>query len=137
MATCKQNLIIILKKFRLVKISVFKIKQLVFYVHNLILQFELKSKSNIVILPHEGLGDLVVLIPALNKLSKRYKKVYIALNKWVQKSIVQIYDFPENIFFLNFEHDKSYNLSTESMGELSQFGKLIMLGRYGYDPIFE
>lgn len=111
MRTFKENLLINLKKFRFIKITVFKIKQLAFYVHNLILQMELKNKSDIVILPHEGLGDLVVLIPALNKLSKRYNKVYIALNRWVQKSIVQIYDFLENITFLNFEHNrKLYDL---------------------------
>ena len=127
-----------LRKINLIRKAFFFIKLILFSLN--IFFHKLKAiffqKNNIVILPHEGLGDLVVIIPAIIQLSMKYDSVYVALNSWVIKAIQQIYNFKDNVKLIEYDHDKSYIIDKANLNKLTSYGHLIKLGRYGLDPIY-
>ncbi len=94
------------------------------------------SKEILYILPHEGLGDLVTILPALNELSTRFKivKIFIRRNAWLALS--SSFEIPNNVKPAFFYHNKSYAFSKAREKIISKRTFLIKLGIYDKDPIF-
>lgn len=95
-----------------------------------------KDNCNIVIVPHNGIGDVVVLIPALQYLSKKHEKVFLAIDKYRWLSIKNLFFLNENIIQIQFKPSKNYSISKRKKDFLKKKGQLFLLGEYDFDPIF-
>lgn len=100
--------------------------------------FKWASSRKIVIVPHFGLGDLAVLVPALKEFEKKFELIYIAGKKDYIEAILVLFNFSEKIRILNFEYDnKKYNIGFSNKEKLllNKYGKVIFLGTCDNDPI--
>ena len=95
------------------------------------------AHKSLVIVPHEGLGDLVALIPALNSLSKKHEAIFVLGRKSVWTSVNTVFSLPNNVFLIPFYNPKTYKLSRIRQRCLREKGYLLKLGHFGWDPIFD
>lgn len=95
-----------------------------------------KDNRNIVIVPHNGIGDVVVLIPALEYLSKKYEKVFLVIDNYRWLSIKNLFFLNENIIQIQFKPSKNYSISKRKKDFFKKKGQLFLLGEYDFDPIF-
>lgn len=93
------------------------------------------SKDMLYILPHEGLGDFVTILPALTQLSSRFKIIKILIRRSTWEAYSSSFDIPNNIKPVFFYHNKSYAFSKLREKTISRRGLFIKLGIYDGDPI--
>jgi hypothetical protein len=95
--------------------------------------FKKKTSGKMVILPHEGLGDLIGLINAFFYLSKKEGEITVLCDqdKWAQ--LVETFEGLEKIKIRHFVGDKSYRLPTQLFLECD---RIFALGHYSKFPIF-
>ena len=100
------------------------------------LKFVTNSRELLYILPHEGLGDLVAILPALNELSAKFKtiKIFIRRNAW--EAVSSSFEIPANVKPAFFYHNKSYVFSKTREKIISRRTLFIKLGIYDRDLIF-
>ncbi|OCX53932.1 hypothetical protein BEL04_06535 [Mucilaginibacter sp. PPCGB 2223] len=96
-----------------------------------------RSFKNIVIVPHGGLGDIGVIVPALKKLAGKFDNIYVVCHPEYFKAAQILFALPANIHHIDFpaQHRKVYELDTEFSSTLKEYGQLIKLGTYDNDPI--
>ena len=94
-----------------------------------------KPKEKLVILPHEGLGDILSLLPALNYLAIS-NDVIILWNKNTWKQLKLFIDTSEKIECLNFTHNKDYSNQSIDNISVAKNAKLFLLGHYSNFPIY-
>ena len=93
------------------------------------------TKNSIEIIPHEGLGDLIALIPAFQSLCSKYDKVWIHIEYKKFEILKNTFKLPRNLSCINRQHTKNYNLNTnDCIPKKSE--KLIVLGHYSSSPIY-
>lgn len=99
--------------------------------------FKWRFNNVITILPHHGLGDLAVIVPALKRLALKFDKVNILCNPDYFETIKRLFKLPENVYNLNYKDQdrKVYTVSDELKQALKSNGKIIKLGFYENDPI--
>lgn len=92
------------------------------------------SKDMLYILPHEGLGDFVTILPALTQLSPKFKivKIFIRRNTW--EAFSTCFEIPSNVKPVFFYHNKTYVFSKVREKIISRRCLFIKLGYYGWDP---
>lgn len=99
--------------------------------------WKFSNLDSVVLLPHEGLGDLIVIYSAIIELSKKNKKIYLAVSKNVYSQIEKILPIPQNVFLMRIrKNNANYVLSPKYRKIISCKGKLLALGNYGRDPIY-
>ena len=94
--------------------------------------------NNIVLVPHFGLGDIAVIIPALKELEKRHKKIYIVGNKNYLNSIILLFKFSDKITIIDFQVSlKTYitGFTQNEKTKLKNLGRVLYLGALDEDPI--
>lgn len=96
---------------------------------------DIKPKEKVIILPHEGLGDIFSLLPALNYLAVN-NDVMILWNKNIWKKLKLFIDISENIECLNFNHNKNYSNTLIDNITVNKNAKLFLLGHYSNFPIY-
>ena len=90
-------------------------------------------EGSIVVLPHEGLGDLIAIMPALQELSTKGKITIICdQEKWDQ--ILETFEDVPNVSVRHFIENKTYKIPTDLY-----YGNehLIALGWYSRFPIYK
>jgi hypothetical protein len=94
--------------------------------------------DSIVLLIHEGLGDLASMAAAIKELSKQHKEVYVVAQRKYFKAISLIFDFDINVRNISAVEGKTrtHQISTQRLLELKQYGYVIKVGAYDSDPIF-
>jgi len=93
---------------------------------------DFKGKS-LVIVPHEGLGDIIAIIAALSELQKHGPlSIVCDGNKWNQ--IIEAFEDVPKVEIRHFEGDKSY---TSPVYVSSKTEELIALGYYSNTPIYK
>ena len=94
--------------------------------------------KKVVIVPHFGLGDIAVLVPAIKEFEKKFDKIYIAGNKDYITSILILFNFSDKIKIIDIEINEIKYLdrfSNIEKSKFSEFGKVIFLGSFDNDPI--
>lgn len=129
------NLLFSIYRLNFIRVLVLIIK-FPFYFLKIISKKFYKDNHNIVIVPHNGIGDVVVLIPALQYLSKKYEKVFLAIDKYRWLSIKNLFFLNENIIQIQFKPSKNYIISKRKKNFFKKKGQLFLLGEYDFDPIF-
>jgi hypothetical protein len=93
--------------------------------------------KKITIVPHGGLGDIGVIVPALKRLSTRFDRINIVCDKEYFEAVRILFKLPANIYSLNFvnQNRKEYKIDKRFISELKKTGRVIKLGMYADDPI--
>jgi len=94
--------------------------------------------NNIIIVPHIGLGDIAVIVPALKKLEKKFEKIYIVGNNDYINAIKLLFDFSDKILIIDSQKNNKIYVDTLKQTEIKKyenFGKVILLGSHDNDPI--
>jgi len=94
--------------------------------------------NNIVLLIHEGLGDLAAMAACIKETSKEHDCVYIVANKNYFDAIAMIFDFGRNIYNIAAREGKfnDYRINKKRKFALKKYGYLIKVGYFNNDPIF-
>ena len=94
--------------------------------------------SSIVLLIHEGLGDLVTMAAAIKEASNEHERVYVATPKEHFDTIALIFQFKDNVKNIHVREGKSkgYKISKNQIRELGKYGYVIKVGIYDRDPVF-
>lgn len=97
-----------------------------------------KKFDKILIVPHEGLGDFIVIFNALLHLCDRHKVVYIAMRRSIFEQLREIFIFPENLKCIRFNLKKDYHIRQKYLKVLMGYSRLIIkLGYWNDDPVYE
>jgi hypothetical protein len=94
--------------------------------------------DSVVLLIHEGLGDLAAMSYAIKNLAEEHKVVYIVTRKNYFKAISLIFKFSDNIKNIPALEGKlkCYGISRKRQKVFARYGHLIKVGIYDYDPLF-
>lgn len=94
------------------------------------------SDNTIEIIPHEGLGDLIALIPAFKSLCDTYEKVWVQIERQKFEILSDTFKLPGNLYCVHKSHTKSYKLErADRVPKVAK--KLIALGNYASAPIYK
>jgi hypothetical protein len=94
--------------------------------------------DSIVILVHEGLGDLAAIAAAIKEASREHRLVYIVSNRNYFNAISLIFQFGDNVKNIRARAGKytRYKISNKRLKVFKRCGYLIKLGSFGCDPVF-
>lgn len=94
--------------------------------------------DSIVLLIHEGLGDLAVMAAAIKQASSEHRLVYIASKRKYFNAISLIFQFGDNVKNIRSRAGKStdYKISNKRLQALRRYGYLIKIGMFDCDPVF-
>ncbi len=97
-----------------------------------------RGHDSIVLLIHEGLGDLASLVSAIHELAKEHRQIHVVTQKDHFDAIVRVFGFPENVTNIPALEGKAknYRVSREYLARYKSFGKVIKVGKYESDPVF-
>ena len=123
-------------KLYIFRITIYYIKLLYFPLKIIYLNYKKKKFNKIVVIPHNGIGDLIVILTALEYLSNKYDKVYLLCDKKRWSIINQCFIIPNNIKNITFNKNPLYRISNKKKSFLKTKGLIFFLGEYGFDPIF-
>jgi len=100
-------------------------------------RFKWSYYKKIIIIPHGGLGDIAVLVPALIRLATQFDEINVFCNSEYFEVIKILFKLPTNINSIHFpsQNRKEYLLDTELLKSIGEKGHIIKLGWYGKDPI--
>lgn len=95
----------------------------------------LEKENSIIVLPHEGLGDLIAILPALQDIEKRGVSITLVadMSKWIQVENAFI-DIPK-VNLLHFDSNGLYCLP--KFLSKSDCSSIISLGFYSNFPVVE
>jgi len=102
--------------------------------------YEYKNDANIItIIPHQGLGDLVVLFNALVFLCERHEIVYIACPKKNFDHLTTVLHFPSNLKLIRYKNIKlDWVINSKYLLVYKKYSeKIIKLGYFNNDPIYD
>lgn len=107
----------------------------------LTLRFYRRSRlrhESIVLLIHEGLGDLASMAPAIMEASREHEKVYVVARGKYFDAISVIFHFGSNVTNIRALEGKSknYAISRRRILALKRYGYVIKIGHFDCDPIF-
>jgi len=97
-------------------------------------------KANIVaVVPHQGLGDLVVLVNALSYLCERHDTVYIVCPKRNFDQLKAVIILPVNLKLIRYRDvNMSWRLSSKYKAVIKRYAeKILRLGYFNNDPIYD
>lgn len=94
--------------------------------------------SSIVLVIHEGLGDLATMAAAIQKASNEHEKVYIATPQDHFRAAALIFHFKDNVFNIHRKegNPKLYRISKKRLHVLRRYGYVIKIGLYDRDPVY-
>lgn len=97
-----------------------------------------RRHTSLVLLVHEGLGDLAVMAEAIKKLSGEHAVVYVVCRKDFFKAVALIFGFSDNVKNIPAREGKPkrYNISWRRIRALKRYGYLIRVGVFDNDPVF-
>lgn len=93
----------------------------------------------IVLLIHQGLGDLSAMASAIKVASSQHSIVYVVTKKEFFDTIGLLFEFSENIRNINSVEGKTkrFKVSPNFIKDLKKLGHLIKFGLFDNDPKFE
>jgi len=96
--------------------------------------------KKVVIVPHFGLGDLAVLVPALKEFETKFNTIYLVGNKDYIQAILVLFNFSNKIQILDVDINEKIYTSGFTKNEKLFFkshGKVIYIGSLDNDPIIK
>lgn len=94
--------------------------------------------NSVVLLIHEGLGDLASIAAAIKDLSREHRQVYVVVRKEYFDAVSIVFNFGNNVKNISAIEGKTkgYRISADQLRELERYGHVIKVGSYDGDPIF-
>ena len=94
--------------------------------------------SSVVLLIHEGLGDLASMAAAIKEASNEHKLVYVVARKNYFNAISLIFQFNNNVRNIPSREGKfkNYIIPRKRLRVFKRYGYVIKIGLYARDPIF-
>jgi len=94
--------------------------------------------GSIVLLIHEGLGDLAAMAAAIKEASKEHQYVYVVSNRKYFNAVALIFQFGGNVNNIRARVGKytRYKVSSRRLKVFKRYGHLIKIGSFGCDPVF-